>query len=435
MSSLWFGEPEHLSMKETAAIELSIVMPCLDEARTVGVCVKKALSFLATNGVSGEVVVADNGSTDGSQEIARNLGARVVPVAERGYGSALRAGIAAARGRFVVMGDSDDSYDFLGLRPFLEKLREGYDLVLGNRFAGGIQSGAMPALHRFFGNPLLTAIGRLLYGGPSRDFYCGLRGFRRDAVLALTLDTTGMEFALEMIVKARIAGLRMTEVATTLAPDGRDRPPHLRSWRDGWRSLRFFLLLSPSGLFLYPGLAVFATGLLVSTLLMLGDIHLGRIVFARHTLVVSCAAVNLGFQAIAFWVFAKIVGIESGLLPRDAGFERLRRRLSVEAGSLAGAVLILLGVAGMLGSVLYWSSVAFGPVEWDFLIRLLSVSTAMTVLGFQCIYSVFFIYLLTYLAARRARSSAAQRNDVAPERAGALTGPASHFEHDRQRAI
>src|ERR1700676_4843704 len=231
-------------------------MPCLNEAKTIVRCIAKARAFLATNAVAGEVVVADNGSTDGSQALARAHGARVVDIAARGYGSAVLGGIEAANGIYVIIGDSDDSYDFSALNGFLDRLREGHDIVLGNRFAGGIARGAMPPLHRLFGDPVLTLIGRVLYHSPSRDFYCGLRGFRRDAVLGLGLDSPGMEFALEMIVKATIAKLRMVEVPTTLSPDGRDRPPHLRSWRDGWRSLRFFLLLSPRGLFLYPGLAV-----------------------------------------------------------------------------------------------------------------------------------------------------------------------------------
>jgi glycosyltransferase involved in cell wall biosynthesis len=238
--------------------ELSIVMPCLNEAQTVGICVMKAQAYLDMHKIAGEVIVADNGSTDGSQAIALSLGARVEPVVSRGYGNALRAGIAAARGEFVVMGDSDDSYDFSALQPFIEQLREGYDLVLGNRFRGGIAPGAMPVLHKFFGNPLLTFIGRTLYRSPSHDFYCGLRGFRRGSVLSLELDAEGMEFALEMIVKASLHGLRITEVPTRLSVDGRRRrPSHLRSWRDGWRSLRLFLLLSPRGLFLYPGVAIF----------------------------------------------------------------------------------------------------------------------------------------------------------------------------------
>jgi glycosyltransferase involved in cell wall biosynthesis len=235
-------------------ITLSILMPCLNEARTLGTCIAKAKRYLARQSFAGEIIVADNGSTDGSKEIAVSLGARLVPVSQRGYGNALMAGIRAAQGKYVIMGDSDDSYDFESLEGFVEKLEAGYDLVCGNRFAGGIKDGAMPLLHRYFGNPLLTTIGRLLFKSPVNDFYCGLRGFRRETMLRLGLTSAGMEFALEMVVKSTISHLRITEVPTILHPDGRGRPPHLRSWRDGWRSLRFYLLLSPEGLFLYPGL-------------------------------------------------------------------------------------------------------------------------------------------------------------------------------------
>ena len=242
-------------MSRENEIVLSILMPCLNEARTLGICIAKAKDYLARANIAGEIVVADNGSNDGSVAIAESLGARVVEVAQRGYGHALAAGIRAARGTFVIMGDADDSYDFSALDGFVEHLNAGYDLVLGNRFAGGINAGAMPPLHRFFGNPLLTAIGRLLFKTPVNDFCCGLRGFRRAPILRLGLVAPGMEFALEMIVKATIGRLRITEVPTVLHADGRGRPPHLRSWRDGWRSLRFYLLLSPEGLFLYPGVA------------------------------------------------------------------------------------------------------------------------------------------------------------------------------------
>jgi glycosyltransferase involved in cell wall biosynthesis len=289
---------------ERSAFELSVVMPCLNEARTVGPCVRKAWEFLAEHGITGEIVVADDGSTDGSQQLAAEQGARVVHVPERGYGRALRAGIAAARGRYVIMGDSDDSYDFTALRPFIQELRNGWDIVVGNRFAGGIARRAMPPLHRYFGNPLLTLIGRILYGSPCRDFYCGLRGFSREAVLALELNSPGMEFALEMIVRGTLHGLRITEVPTTLSPEGRGRPPHLRSWRDGWRSLRFFLLLSPSALFLYPGLAVFLFGLMTTLGLMVAPIRVGGVTFAQHSLVVSSATIIIGFQAMEFWAFA-----------------------------------------------------------------------------------------------------------------------------------
>ena len=334
-----YSRPQARSVGSPPRCELTILMPCLNEAETLGTCIIKARAFLRRSGIDGEVVIADNGSTDGSQAIAREQGARVVDIPMRGYGSALRGGIVAARGRFVIMGDSDDSYDFSRLELFVEKLREGYDIVLGNRFAGGIAAGAMPPLHRYFGNPLLTLLGRLLYRSPSKDFYCGLRGFRRDAALALDLDAPGMEFALEMIVKASIAGLRMTEVPTTLSPDGRSRPPHLRSWRDGWRSLRFFLLLSPRGLFLYPGLALLAFGLFVFAALIGGDLRIGRVIFAEHTLLIGCTAIVIGAQAVSFWVFAKVAAMDNRLLPPDPGFERWRKLAGVGLGRRLAAAL------------------------------------------------------------------------------------------------
>jgi glycosyltransferase involved in cell wall biosynthesis len=381
--------------------ELTIVMPCLNEAETLAVCIDKAHGFLARAGVHGEVIVADNGSTDGSQAIAREHGARVVDIPTRGYGSALRGGIAAANGTFVIMGDSDDSYDFSRLDLFVEKLREGYDLVLGNRFAGGIARGAMPPLHRYFGNPFLTLLGRILYQSPSKDFYCGLRGFRRDTVLALGLDAPGMEYALEMIVKATIAHLNITEVPTTLSPDGRSRPPHLRSWRDGWRSLRFFLLLSPRGLFLYPGLVLLTIGLVGFTDLIATDVHLGRITLAEHTFVIACTAIIIGTQAIWFWVFAKVTAIRQNLLPPDPEFDRWRSVVSVELGTVAGITFILLGFFGNAGALIYWSSLSFGSIQHAFLIRFVSASCMLMVLGFQTLYSVFLLYLLDYVGQKR----------------------------------
>jgi glycosyltransferase involved in cell wall biosynthesis len=382
-------------------LELSIVMPCLNEARTVGACVAKALAYLGSRNINGEVIVADNGSTDGSQEIALNLGARVVPIASKGYGNALRAGIAAARGQFVIMGDSDDSYDFSGLQPFVEKLRTGYDLVLGNRFRGGIAPGAMPALHKFFGNPLLTLVGRTLYKSPSKDFYCGLRGFRRDAIGLLQLDATGMEFALEMIVKASIHHLRITEVPTSLAVDGRDRPSHLRSWRDGWRSLRLFLLLSPRAVFLYPGAAIFVLGLAGTALLFIRDVAVGNLVFAEHTMVLTAAALNIGFEAMLFWAFAKVIAIQRGFLLSDAGFEKIRRIMSFERGLGLGAALILLGLAAFLAAIGKWSAVGFGQLTGGAALRLVIASSATMVLGTQIVYGSFLLYLLEYRAALR----------------------------------
>ena len=344
------------------------------------------------------MIVADNGSTDGSQAIAKNLGARVVPVAEKGYGNALRAGIAAARGEFIIMGDSDDSYDFSALEEFVEKLRAGYDLVLGNRFQGGIAPGAMPALHRFLGNPLLTRIGRTLYGSPSEDFYCGLRGFRRDAILSLELDASGMEFAVEMIVKATIRHFRVVEVPTRLSVDGRDRPPHLRSWRDGWRTLRFFLLLSPRGLFLYPGAAIFLLGLAGTLILFTGDIFVGGIGFAEHTMVMTAGAINIGFEAMLFWAFAKVIAIQRGLLLRDALFERLRKAIPLEIGLVLGASLLVLGLIAFGVAVDEWSNVEFGQLGPGNALRLVIVSSTILVLGAQVIYGSFFLYLLDYRA-------------------------------------
>jgi glycosyltransferase involved in cell wall biosynthesis len=382
------------------APELSIVMPCLNEARTVGTCVQKALAYLEMYNVPGEVIVADNGSRDGSHAIAAGYGARVIAVAAKGYGNALRAGIEAARGRFVIMGDSDDSYDFLTLQPFLEKLRDGYDLVLGNRFRGGIAPGAMPPLHRFFGNPFLTLIGRTLYRSPSRDFYCGLRGFRRDAVLSLELDAVGMEFALEMVVKASIHHLRITEVPTRLSPDGRERPPHLRSWRDGWRSLRLFLLLSPRAVFLYPGAAIFLFGLLATLVLFTGDVAVGRVGFAEHTMVMTAASINIGFESMLFWAFAKVIAIQRGLLLPDPYFERLRRVMPLERGLALGAVLLLLGLTTFGIALAQWYDAGFGELGRGGVIRFVIVSSTTLVLGAQILYGSFFLYLLDHRSRR-----------------------------------
>ena len=381
-------------------------MPCLNEAKTVGTCVTKALAWLERHDIDGEVIVADNGSTDGSRAIAARLGARVLPVASRGYGNALRAGIEAARGKFVIMGDSDDSYDFSALEGFVARLRAGYDLVLGNRFQGGIAPGAMPALHKFFGNPLLTAIGRALYGSPSQDFYCGLRGFRRDAILSLDLDAAGMEFAVEMIVKATIRNLRITEMPTRLSVDGRDRPSHLRSWRDGWRTLRLFLLLCPRALFLYPGAVIFLVGLAGTLILFTGGIAVGSVAFAEHTMVMTAAAINIGFESMLFWAFAKVITIQRGLLLHDALFEKLRRAVPLERGLVLGVALFLLGLALFALALAEWLKVGFGPLTRGNAIRLVIASSTTLMLGAQILYGSFFLYLLDYRAAHRDETSA-----------------------------
>jgi glycosyltransferase involved in cell wall biosynthesis len=373
-------------------ITLSILMPCLNEARTLGTCISKARAYLGRQNFLGEIIVADNGSTDGSIEIAKSLGAIVVAVPQRGYGNALQAGIKAAHGKFVIMGDSDDSYDFGPLEGFVEKLQAGYDLVLGNRFGGGIKEGAMPPLHRYFGNPLLTAIGRLLYKSPVNDFYCGLRGFRREAILQLGLSSPGMEFALEMIVKSTISRLRITEVPTTLHPDGRGRPPHLRSWRDGWRSLRFYLLLSPEGLFLYP-------------VLFFTNIKIGSITFAQHTLIITCTLTVIGIQSVFFWTFAKSVAIQKQLLFSDPIFRTIRRFLNLEKCLLTGGLLVVIGLAIACYGLFYWYSLSFGPVEGNTLIRTVCAASVMISIGFQLIFAAFFMVLLDQQPGH-ARSSA-----------------------------
>ncbi len=378
----------------TEAVELTILMPCLNEAETLAVCIDKARDFLARAGVTGEVLIADNGSTDGSQAIAVAHGARVVPIAAKGYGSALIGGIEAAKGRYVIMGDSDDSYDFSRLDGFVERLREGWQLVMGNRFKGGIAPGAMPPLHRYLGNPVLTGIGRLFFHSPSGDFHCGLRGFDRAAILGLDLQTTGMEFASEMVIKATIAGLRIAEVPTTLSPDGRSRPPHLRSWRDGWRHLRFLLLFSPRWLFLYPGLAAIAVGVLAMLWLLPGPGHVAGITFDIHTLLYASAAVNVGYQAIQFWTFAKVYGTREGFVPDDPSFRRLMSVATLERGLIAGALLLLLGLGMGVGAVSAWGTHAFGMMAPSQTMRLVIPSATAILLAFQTAYGAFFLSVL-----------------------------------------
>ena len=375
-------------------ITLSILMPCLNEATTLGRCILKAQAYLARQNFLGEIIVADNGSTDGSIEIAKSLGAHVVNVPQRGYGNALQAGIKAAHGSFVIMGDSDDSYDFGSLEAFVEKLRAGYDLVLGNRFKGGIKGGAMPPLHRYFGNPLLTAIGRLLFKSPVNDFYCGLRGFRREEILKLGLSSPGMEFALEMIVKSTINRLRIAEVPTTLHPDGRGRAPHLRSWRDGWRSLRFYLSLSPEGLFLYPGLVLTALSGLTSMVLFFTNIKIGSIILAQHTLIMTCALTVIGIQSVFFWTFAKSIAIQKQLLFSTPIFRTVRSFFHLEKCLVAGGLMVMIGLAIACYALFYWYNLSFGAIEGDILIRTVCAASVLVSIGFQLVFAAFIIALL-----------------------------------------
>jgi len=382
-------------MTETPApLELSIVMPCLNEAETVGHCIEKAQRFLAELSTKGEIIVADNGSTDGSDLTASSMGARVVRVEARGYGNALMSGISASRGRYVIMGDADASYDFSNLGLFLEKLREGFDLVMGNRFKGGIQPGAMPPLHRYLGNPGLTAIGKLFFKSPCGDFHCGLRGFSKTAIMKLDLRTTGMEFASEMVVKATLQNLRITEVATTLSPDGRSRPPHLRSWRDGWRHLRFLLLFSPRWLFLYPGALLMLIGLATGLWLLPGQRTVGGINFDIHTLLFAALAVIIGFQAVNFAVFTKVFAVSEGLLPENLRFNQALRLINLEVGLAAGGLLLLVGIAGAIYALSGWGTRSFGNLDPTRTMRVVIPSITSLTLGVEIILSSFFLSIL-----------------------------------------
>ncbi|MGY1529173.1 glycosyltransferase family 2 protein [Luteimonas sp. A649] len=392
---------ELVAAATAADVELTILMPCLDEAETLATCIRKGRSFLDASGVDGEVLVADNGSTDGSREIAIREGARVVEVPERGYGAALMAGIRSARGRFVVMGDADDSYDFSRLMPFVEELRRGSDLVMGNRFRGGIAAGAMPFLHRYLGNPVLSFLGRLFFGVKVRDFHCGLRGFNRDRIAALGLRTAGMEFASEMVVKASLADYRITEVPTTLQPDGRSRPPHLRTWRDGWRHLRFLLVHSPRWLFLVPGLALVAIGVLAMALIAMHSVRIAGVNLDVHTLAYAGAAVVLGVQMVLFSVLTTAMGVRNGWLP-DTGRRRgLFPVLTLERCLAAAVLMFVAGVVISLYAVYVWASRDFGALDPRETMRWVLPSVMLMAVGGEVGLAAFFLEALRLPDARR----------------------------------
>jgi hypothetical protein len=369
-------------------------MPCLDEAETLATCITKARGFLDRAGIDGEILIADNGSTDGSQQIARDHGARVVDIPQRGYGAALIGGIHAARGRYVIMGDADDSYDFSALDPFVERLRDGAQLVMGNRFAGGIAPGAMPPLHRYLGNPVLSFVGRLFFDSGIGDFHCGLRGFDRDAALSLDLRTTGMEFASELVVKATLAEQRIDEVPTTLSKDGRSRPPHLRSWRDGWRHLRFLLLFSPRWLFLYPGLIAMVVGIIGLIVLGTGLWSPGQGRFAEGLLVASGGLVIAGFQAALFALLATEFAATERLLPPRQAAHRLRHHISFESGLITGIGLVIAGLVALIASLVI--SVSSEPLSATATpaIRLGVIGVVVSVLGVQVALGTSFLSLL-----------------------------------------
>lgn len=374
--------------------EVSIVIPCLNEAETLAICITKAFAFLCENDVQGEVIVADNGSTDGSRSIAEQLGARVIPVYVKGYGSALQGGIMAAHGTYVVIGDADESYDLYDLMPILEQLRAGYELVMGNRFAGSIKPGAMPPLHRYLGNPVLSFIGRLFFRSGIRDFHCGLRGFHRESILNLHLCTLGMEFASEMVVKACFQGLSMTEVPITLYRDGRSHPPHLNSWHDGWRHLRFLLMFSPRWLFLYPGISLILIGMLGMALLVKGPLQLGNVSIGIHTLLLSSAAILSGTQSVSFAILSKQFAVNAGLLPKDRKLEWLFKHISLEFLLISGTIIIITGLSCILYSVFLWSRVQFGDLVPEKMMRLLVPAVTMTMVGIQIVITAFFKSIL-----------------------------------------
>jgi glycosyltransferase involved in cell wall biosynthesis len=385
--------------------ELTILMPCLNEAGTVAQCIAKARGFLERTGIDGEVLVADNGSVDGSRVVAERAGARVVEVARRGYGAALAGGIAAARGRYVVMGDADDSYDFGRLDAIVGKLREGYPLVMGNRFLGGIRKGAMPLLHRYLGNPVLSFLGRLLFRAKIGDFHCGLRGFDRQAISSLQLRTTGMEFASELVVKASLAGWRIAEVPVVLHPDGRGRAPHLRSWRDGWRHLRFLLLFSPRWLFLYPGLALLGVGVALTTALYFAPLRFLGAGLDIHSMLYASAAALLGMQLCLFALFARVSAQSRGLLPRRPSLDRLLRILTLERGLLLGLGMAVCGLFWSGAAFWEWREAGFGALDPRVVMRDTIPAAALMVGGMEIMLASFLLSVLTWDSDTRAANA------------------------------
>lgn len=395
--SLTFGSAPPPMPEPT--LELTVLMPCLNEAETLARCIRKAHACIERLGLDAEVVVADNGSTDNSRLIALAEGARVVEVAQRGYGATLYQGICEARGRFIVMGDSDDSYDFSRLDGFVEQLRDGADLVMGNRFRGEIRPGAMPWKNRYLGNPVLSGLGRMFFDCQVGDFHCGLRGISRDAFARLRLQTTGMEFASEMVIKATLLGLKISEVPTTLDKDGRNRAPHLRPWRDGWRHLRFMLLYSPNWLFLYPGLLLMLAGLTLGAALLPGPLFISKTLgLDVHSLLFANAAVLLGFQAVSFAFCARVYAMNMGLLPPDPRLQRLLKHFTLELGLVSGALLLIAGIVGAALAVFTWSRTGFGPLDARRTLRMVIPAITAMCLGGQVVLTSF---LLSFLSLRR----------------------------------
>jgi hypothetical protein len=386
-------------------VELTILMPCLNEAETLERCIRKAQAGLASAGVVGEVLIADNGSTDGSIEIAQRLGARVEYVKDKGYGSALRGGVQAARGRYIIMGDSDDSYDFSEIGGFVEKLRAGCDLVMGCRLPSGggrIMPGAMPWKNRWLGNPSLSFLGRLFFKTPIHDFHCGLRGFSAEGYRKMALTTTGMEFASEMVVKSSLKGLKVAEVPIALHKDGRSRPPHLKPWRDGWRHLRFMLIYSPKWLFLVPGVAMFLLGMLGMALTAPGPLKVRGVTLDVGVMIISSMAMILGFQLVAQAFYAKVFAVGEGLLPNDAGFARLFQLWNLEKGIVVGILLTLLGLLPIVVASVEWIQAGLGPLDAVTNLRRLLLGATLVILGLQSIFASFHLSVLGLRTRNRA---------------------------------
>lgn len=381
-----------MKMIDKNKLELSIVLPCLNEEKTVGTCVAKAARFLKEHKIKGEIIVADNGSTDRSVEVAVQQGARVVHIEEKGYGSALRGGFKAAEGKYIIMADADDSYDLENLMPFVEKLREGYDLVMGNRFKGGIKKGAMPWHHRYIGNPTLSFLGRLFFKTPANDFHCGLRGFSQEAIQKISLQTTGMELASEIVIKSSIMEMKVCEVPTTLSPDGRDRPPHLRSFRDGWRHLRFLLIYSPTWLFLYPGLALLAFGGIISLILFFGPIQIGYRLIDFHSFIVTGTLMILAINMISFAVITRVYAYYSGLLPSQPDFFPLFKYFNLEKGLGLGFIVFLIGLATVISATIL--SPEFNAIGFDKSIRWVFGGSLAMIIGGQTILTSFVLSTL-----------------------------------------
>jgi glycosyltransferase involved in cell wall biosynthesis len=375
--------------------ELTILMPCLNEEKTLANCIQKAKTVMAVNKINGEILIADNGSTDRSVEISKEFGARVVIIPTKGYGAALMGGIIASNSDFIVMGDADESYDYLAIMPFVEELRKGADLVMGDRFKGGIKPGAMPFSHKYIGNPVLSFLGRLLFRTDVRDFHSGLRGFRKESILNLSLQTTGMEFASEMVVKSVIHGYKIAEVPIILYPDGRDRPPHLRTWRDGWRHLRFLMLYAPNWIFLYPGLLELIIGMVISVILLTGPKTIGTITFDIDTLLYASIAILIGLQSITFSLFTKVYAMNEGLIPGDPLIHKAKEHVNLEKGLAVGVCIFVLGLAGSIFALSYWKSREFGVLNPSISMRIAIPGAVLMTSGIMVTLSSFFMSILT----------------------------------------